>query len=69
MIQSLQLGTYNTLRRHSKYQVLVNRGTLHCRAVQDFFFIRPLLSRAGDVADFPNIEKHTQRVRHKETDK
>ena len=32
-------------------------GTLRCRALQDLFFIRPLLSRAGDIADFPNIEK------------
>lgn len=30
------------------------QGTLQCRALQDFFYIRPLLSRAGDVADFAN---------------
>lgn len=32
------------------------QGTLYCRALQDFF-IRPLLSRAGEVADFTNTEK------------
>ena len=34
--------------------------TLHCRALQDLFFIRPLLSRAADIPDFPNTEKQTQ---------
>ena len=29
-------------------------GTLYCRALMDLFFIRPLLSRAGDVSDFSN---------------
>jgi len=41
------------------------QGTLHCRALQDFF-IRSLLSRAEDVADFPNTQKQTQRVRQNE---
>ena len=27
---------------------------LHYRALQDHLFIRPLFSRAGDIADFPN---------------
>ena len=33
------------------------QGTLHCRALQDLVLIRPLHSRAGDVADFPNTKK------------
>ena len=33
------------------------QGTWCYRAPQDLFFIRPLLSRAGDIADFPNREK------------
>ena len=36
------------------------QGTLYCRAVQDLFFMKPLLSRAEGVADFPNKEKLTQ---------
>ena len=44
-------------------------GTLHCRAIQDHFFIRPLLARAGDIDDFPNTQKQLQRVRqNKETE-
>lgn len=35
-------------------------GTFHCRALQDLFFIVPLLSRAGDVVNFLNIQKQTQ---------
>ena len=42
-----------------KRQSLVNRGHC-CRALQDLFFIRPLLSRARDIADFPNTEKHRE---------
>jgi len=34
---------------------------MHCRALQNLFFIRPLLPRAGDTADIPNTEKQTQR--------
>ena len=41
-------------------------GKLHCRALQDLFFIRPLLAKAGDVAYFPNTQKQTQRVRQNE---
>ena len=37
------------------------QGTLNCRALQDLFFIMPLLSSAGDVADFPNTQKQTER--------
>ena len=40
--------------------------TLNCRALQDLFFIRALLSRAGDIADFPNTKKQSQRVRQPE---
>ena len=39
---------------------------MHCRALEDLFFVRPLLSRAGDVADFPNTQKQTQRVMQNE---
>ena len=28
--------------------------TLYCRALEDLFFIKPLSSRARDVANFPN---------------
>jgi len=49
-----------------RHQVLVN-GT-H-RALQDLFR-RPPLLRAGDIADLPNTQKQTQRVRqNKETGK
>lgn len=30
------------------------QGTLDYRAPQDLSFIKPLISRAGDVADIPN---------------
>lgn len=44
-------------------------GTLHCRALQDLSFIRPLLSREDNVADFPNTWKQIQRGRqNKETE-
>ena len=46
------------------------QGTLHYRASQDIFFKRPLLSKAGDLADFPNTKKQIQRVRqNNETEK
>ena len=35
-------------------------GTLHYRTLQDLFFERPLLSRAGDTADFPNTQTQMQ---------
>lgn len=35
---------------------------LHCRTLQELFFIKPLLLRAGDVADLPNTEKQMQRA-------
>lgn len=28
-------------------------GPLHCRALQDLLFIRPVLARAEDIVDFP----------------
>lgn len=37
--------------------------TLYYRVLLDLFFIRPLLSTAGDVANFPNTKKQIQRVR------
>lgn len=42
------------------------QGTLPCGSLQDLFFIRLLLLRAGDIVDFPNTHKQTQRVRQKE---
>ena len=39
------------------------QGTLHGRALQDLFSIRPLPSRIGYIADFPNTEKQAQRLR------
>ena len=38
---------------------------MHCRALQDLFFIRTLLSRAGDIGD---TEIDTER-QNEETDK
>ena len=37
--------------------------TLHCR---DLFFIKPLLSRIGAIADFPNTKKQAQRLKQTE---
>ena len=36
---------------------------LYCRAPQDIFFIRPLLSRAGIIADLPNAQKQRYKMR------
>ena len=36
-------------------------GILHYRAPQDLFFMKPLLSRKGEVPDFTNRKKQTQR--------
>lgn len=36
------------------------QGALHYRALQDHFFIRPLLLRVGDVIVFPNRETDTE---------
>ena len=41
-------------------------GTLYCRALQDLFFIGPLLLRAGDIADFLNTQKQAPRLRQNE---
>ena len=35
------------------------QGTLHCTVLQDLFFIKPLLSILGDIADFPNTVTDT----------
>ena len=40
--------------------------TVHCRTLKDLFFIRLLLSRTGNVAEFPDTQKQTQRVRQNE---
>ena len=40
--------------------------TLHGRALQDLFFIMPLLSNADYVADFPNTQKQTWIIRQNE---
>jgi len=45
------------------------QGKVRCRALQDLFFRRPLLSRAGDIADSPNTQKQTQGVRQNEETK
>ena len=39
---------------------------MYSRAIQDLFFIRLLFTRVEDVADFPNTEKQTQRLRQNE---
>ena len=44
------------------------RGTLHRRAPWALFFIKPPVSIAENVADFPNKEKQTQRGRQNETE-
>ena len=41
-------------------------NSVHCKALQNLFFIRPLLSGARDIADFTNTKKQTQRVSHSE---
>ena len=67
--QSQQSGVLNTQRKQNhKAPGSGEHGTLHCRALRDPFFIMPLLSTAGDTADFPNTEKQTQRVRQNETE-
>ena len=48
---------------------LGEEGTLQSRALQDLFFIRPLSSRTGDIADFPNTEKQAQRLKQNKTEK
>ena len=41
------------------------QGILH-RMLQELFFIRPLLSRAEHVVDFPDTEKQTQKFKQNE---
>ena len=38
----------------------------YCRALQDLFSMRPLLSRARDIDDSSNTQKKTQRIRQNE---
>ena len=38
------------------------QGTLHCKAPQDLLFIRPIFSRTGHLANFPNPQRQIQRV-------
>ena len=42
------------------------QGALYGRVLQDNFFIKLLLSRAGGIADFPNMQKETRRDRPNE---
>ena len=39
------------------------QGTVCCRKLEDHFFMQPLLSRTGDIADFPNVKTQTQTQR------
>lgn len=36
---------------------------LHCRALQNLFFIRPLPSKVRDVAGFPNTQKQIEKIK------
>ena len=42
------------------------QGTLYCRALQDFSFMKSLISRVEDIADFLKTQKKTQRGRQNE---
>ena len=42
------------------------QGILHCRVLQDLFFIRLLLSKAENIADFPSTQKQTQSIKQNE---
>lgn len=42
------------------------QGTLHYKALQNLFFTRPLLPRAGDVVPFLTIEADLEKVRKQE---
>lgn len=44
------------------------QGTLNCRALQDLFFKKSLLSKTEDIADFLNTEKQRSR-QNEETEK
>ena len=63
--QTKQQGVHNIHRRH-EVPSSREQGTLHCRALQDLFFIKLLPLRVEDVADFPSTQKQTQRVRQNE---
>ena len=47
-----QEGTHNTHRDIPEAPDSGEQGTLHSQTLQELFLIRPLLSRARDVADF-----------------
>lgn len=58
--QPPQEGAHHIQDMPLKGQVLGNRGQ-HGRTWKVLSFIRTLLSRAGDGADFPNTQKQTHR--------
>ena len=59
--------TYETpLKCHTSGDIA--QGTLHCRVLQNLFFITPLLLRTRDIAGFPNT-RNRHRVRQNEETK
>ena len=42
------------------------QGAVHYSTPYSLFFIRPWLSKSGDVADFPNTQKQRQKIRQNE---
>ena len=42
--------------------------TLHSRALQDVFFIRPSISTARDIEDFPKTEKQAETSQNEKTE-
>ena len=58
--QPQQQGACNTCKRHPGSTSFHQFYTVHYRVPQDLFFTIPLLSSAGDIADFPNMERQTQ---------
>ena len=67
MIQTQQQSTH--IATHIGYSPVVpglgEQGTRHCRVLQDFF-IKSLLSRIDDIADFLKTKIQTQRGRQNE---
>lgn len=53
-----QQGTCNTIHIGDTHEApgSSEQRACHCRTLQDLFFKKPLLSRAGDAADFPDTE-------------
>ena len=60
--QNTEAGHSNTQGEISEAPGSGEQMILHDRALKDLYFIRQLLLRAGNVANFPNTEKQTQRV-------